>query len=177
MDGPVVNETLRVAVTTWAADSVGRFRTTDRPAYESVHLDELLGGGYSRDHAVEYALDSVAVLREHASEAMVSFRVAVVLEVSPELAPTPPAPESLQSEVSPHEPPSLYVCRDILAMYAPHFEEFRIPLDAPTGATVCYYTCFRSLEAARLGHEYSRVVWYDLMNEDSARPYDAMIGS
>jgi hypothetical protein len=157
----------------WAEEAGRRLAAAGSPAYESIHLDDLSDGWYTHERAVAYAIDCVAVLGGRTSKTGLSFRVAVPLRSAPELMTV--APVSLPSDVDPLEPPSLYACRDILTMYVPYFEEFRIPVDGPTGSTACYYSCFRSPEAARLGWEYSRVVWFDIMTDQSARQYHAMI--
>ena len=167
-------ESLRAKVAQWAAESARQFSLSTRPAYDSIHLDELLGSHYSRDSAVEDAHICVEVLSKVATEQSNSFRVAIALRSSADLTIAAPSPVTVQEELHALEPPSLYICRDIFAMYTPYFEEFRVPLEGLTprerSATLRYYSCFRSLEAVGLDEEYSRVVWHDIM----ARPSDLL---
>jgi hypothetical protein len=175
-----VGESLRTKVAQWAAESARQFNQSTRPAYESIHLDDLLGNLYSRESAIEHTSICVEVLCEAVKNQSNSFRVAIAMRDSAHLTTAIPSPETIREELHPIEPPSLYICRDIFTMYVPYFEEFRIPLEGLTqrghSAIVCYYSCFRSLEAARLDEEYSRVVWQDIMTRPSDILYHETLG-
>jgi len=162
----LVDDAMRIKVEQWAALSARRLESSPGLAYDSVHLDDLLGHGYARSSAVELALNCTEVLAEAVKEQNYAYRVAVALNSTARLVPIAPNLETIRQQLHELEPPSIYICREIFTMYTPYFEEFRVPLERMMRKGVpilCYYSCFRSVDASPLDQEYTRVVWWDVM--------------
>jgi hypothetical protein len=164
-----VAETVRATVRNWAQHAARRLDSATSNSYDSIHLDDLVGSSYLHDQAVRLALECFEELRKAADEIGYPFRVAIALRSTEKLAVSKPPLGRIQDEIHELEPPSIYICRDLLAMYIPYYEEFRTPIvhsiDMGTDSVLCYYTCFRTLSSAARNEEYSRVVWYDSLSQ------------
>jgi hypothetical protein len=151
----------------WAASEVQALTDNATNFHSSVPLDRLLGASFVQPWDLGAAFRCYSVLVDTIIEERHSFMAALVVPLTTADQLSVPGPEidSISAEVSPYEPPSLYLFKREFFQLVNRFEEYRRPLrqeilEPLSGTVHAFYTCYRAEIAQERAWEYSRAVWF-----------------